>query len=145
MGANARWLDTFSESRGIFESHVNATINASLCGGQWLFELELRGRSHQTFCPDPAVKLPGIMLRNRCWPTTFYTITVGDANAWCRKWLVWLAPDSWHHPLTSLIVIVWKVLGEHLFLNIIPGNFMVETGRRFWYDRGMSLHQSCRY
>jgi hypothetical protein len=24
-----------------------------------------------------------IMLRNRCWPTTFRTITTGDANRWC--------------------------------------------------------------
>ena len=37
-------------------------------------------RSHQSFCPVLAVKLLGIMLRNRCWPTTFHIITVEDAD-----------------------------------------------------------------
>ena len=44
-------------------------------------------------CPDHtklsvrylAVKLLGIMLRNRWWPTTCLTITVGDANGWCQN------------------------------------------------------------
>ena len=31
-------------------------------------------------CLVLAVTLPGLMLRNRCWPTTFYTITAGDAE-----------------------------------------------------------------
>ena len=33
----------------------------------------------------------GIMLKNRCWPTTFHTITTGDADGWCQKWSVWSA------------------------------------------------------
>jgi hypothetical protein len=37
-------------------------------------------RSHQTFHPVPAVKLLGITFRTRCWPTTFHTITAGDAD-----------------------------------------------------------------
>jgi hypothetical protein len=37
-------------------------------------------RSHQTFRPVQAVKLLGIMLRNRCWPTTFHTITARDTT-----------------------------------------------------------------
>ena len=33
------------------------------------------------------------MFRNRCWPTTFHTITVtGDAHGWCQKRLVWSTP-----------------------------------------------------
>ena len=43
-------------------------------------------RSHQTFHPVLAVKLLGIMLRSRCWPTSFHTLTAGDANGWCGKW-----------------------------------------------------------
>ena len=43
---------------------------------------------NQNFGPVPAVKLLGIMLRNRCWPTTFHTITVGDADGWCQNWMV---------------------------------------------------------
>ena len=40
-------------------------------------------RSHQTFRLVLAVKLMGIMLRNRCWPTTLHTITAEDADGWC--------------------------------------------------------------
>ena len=54
-------------------------------------------RSHQTSRPVLAVKLLGIMLRNRGWPTTFHTITAGDANEWCMRWVVWSAP----HPLAT--------------------------------------------
>ena len=39
--------------------------------------------SHQTFCPVWAIKLLGILLRNRCWLTTFHIITSEDANKWC--------------------------------------------------------------
>jgi hypothetical protein len=45
-------------------------------------------QSHQTFHPVPTMKLLGIMFKNRCWPTTFHTITAGDANGWCLNWLV---------------------------------------------------------
>ena len=54
----------------------------------------LRGRSHQTFRSVLAVKVLGIMLRNRCWPTTFLTITAGDADGWCRNWPVWSTPQG---------------------------------------------------
>ena len=43
-------------------------------------------RSHQTFRLVPAVKKLGIMLRNRCQPTTFHTITTEDADRWCLNW-----------------------------------------------------------
>ena len=39
--------------------------------------------SRQTFRLVRAMKLLGIMLRNRCWPTTFHTITAGDGDGWC--------------------------------------------------------------
>ena len=42
-----------------------------------------------------------------------------------------------HHPLASPAVIVWKVVGQHLFLNIIPSNFTAGTGRKVWCDWGM--------
>ena len=42
-------------------------------------------RSHQSFRPGPTVKLLGIMLRNRCWPTTFHTVIAGDADGLCLK------------------------------------------------------------
>jgi hypothetical protein len=35
----------------------------------------LTPQSHQNFHPIPTVKLLGIILRNKCWPTTFHTIT----------------------------------------------------------------------
>jgi hypothetical protein len=34
----------------------------------------------------------------------------------------------WHHPSTYLTVIVWKMMGQHLFLNIIPDNFTIGAG-----------------
>ena len=44
-------------------------------------------QSHQTFRSVPTVELLGIMLRNRCWPTTAHTITAVNADRWCHKWL----------------------------------------------------------
>jgi hypothetical protein len=40
----------------------------------------IRLRSHQTFRPVLALQLLGIILRNRCWPTTFHTFAAGDAS-----------------------------------------------------------------
>ena len=48
----------------------------------------LVSQSHQTFHLVPAVKLLGIMLRNRCRPTTFHTIATEDADGWSHTWLV---------------------------------------------------------
>ena len=53
----------------------------------------LMPRSHQTFCLVRAVRLLGIMFRNRCWPTTFRIITAEDVDGWCQKWPVWPAPQ----------------------------------------------------
>jgi len=44
------------------------------------FILWLMPRSHQTFRSIPTVKLLGIMFINRFCPTTFHTITAGDAH-----------------------------------------------------------------
>ena len=43
------------------------------------------------------------------------------------------------HPSASLVVIVWKVVCQHLFLNMIPNNFMARTGWKVWCDWGMNL------
>ena len=48
----------------------------------------LMPRSHQTFRPIPTMKIVGVMLRNRCKPTTFHTITAGGADGWCLNWPV---------------------------------------------------------
>jgi hypothetical protein len=40
----------------------------------------------------------------------------------------------WHPPLASPVVIMWKVVSRHLFLNIIPNNFMVGIGGKRWCD-----------
>ena len=45
----------------------------------------------------------------------------------------------WHHLLSSPVVIVWIVVGQHLFLTIIPIIFMVRTGRLVWCDRDTHL------
>ena len=58
------------------------------------------------------------------------------------KWPTWGAYHTGqfeHHPSASSAVIVWKVVGQHLFLNIVPNNYTARTGRKVWCDRGMSL------
>ena len=57
----------------------------------------LMPRSNQIFLLVPTVTLLGVMFIDRCWPTTFHTITVEDANGWCQNWPVWSAP---HAPIT---------------------------------------------
>ena len=52
--------------------------------------------SHQTFHLVPAVTLLEIMLRNRCRPTTFHTITTGDTDKWSQKWPVRSTPQPVH-------------------------------------------------
>ena len=46
--------------------------------------VKLMSQSHQCFFPVSAMKLLRIMLRNRCWPTTFHTITIKDAMGGTR-------------------------------------------------------------
>jgi hypothetical protein len=33
---------------------------------------------------------------------------------------------------------MWKMVGQHLYLNIIFNNFIVKTGHSVWCDQGMS-------
>jgi hypothetical protein len=40
------------------------------------------------------VKLLGIMLGSRCWPTTCHTIAARGAAGWCQKWIVWSVPQG---------------------------------------------------
>ena len=47
-----------------------------------------------------------------------------------------------HHPSASLAGVVRKVVGHHLFLNIIPNTFTARTERKVWCDRGMRLTTS---
>ena len=39
-------------------------------------------------------EIVGIMLRDRCWPTTFHTRTTGDAEGMVSEWPVWSAPHT---------------------------------------------------
>jgi hypothetical protein len=56
--------------------------------------------------------------------------------------LITLAASGTIHPSTSSAVIVWTVVDKHLFLNIIPINFLAEIGRKVWCDRDMSKTSS---
>jgi hypothetical protein len=67
-----------------YESHwdvPNADTHRSLVTRTTV--VSVMPRSHQTFYPVTTVKLLGIMFRSRRWPTTFHTITAGDADGWC--------------------------------------------------------------
>ena len=76
-------------------------------------DIELWGRSmfmpqpHQNLYLVPTVTLLGIMLRNRWWPTTFHTITAGNADGWCLNWLVWSSPHKMLDPKTIGYILVW--------------------------------------
>ena len=39
-------------------------------------------------------------------------------------------------PSASPNVIMWKLLDQYLFLNIVPNNFTAGTGWKFWRDHG---------
>lgn len=52
--------------------------------------------SHQHFHPVLAVKLVGIMLRNRWWLTTCHTITCRIANGWCQTGRCDQSHKAWH-------------------------------------------------
>ena len=60
----------------ILASHMYSHCNAMLAFNS---RSHLMLWSRQTLCPLLVVKVLGIMLRNRCWPTTFHTITNRDA------------------------------------------------------------------
>ena len=84
-------------------------------------------RSPQTFRPVPAMKLLGIMFKYRCWPTTFHTITAGDANGWCYNWLVRSAS---HAPITPNFlhpVSAMKLLGIMFTTRCWPTTFHTIT------------------
>ena len=55
----------------------------------------LMPRSHQTFRPVLAVKLLGIILRNRCWSTPFHTITTEDAERMVLELTGVISPSQW--------------------------------------------------
>ena len=67
-----------------------------LTDGAWTSRCDqpLMPWSHQNFHPVPVVKLLRIMLRNKCWPTTFHSITAGDADGWCQNWRVWSTHET---------------------------------------------------
>jgi hypothetical protein len=71
-----------SENRGAMEFLSHKKVEA-----------EIQARSHQIFCLLLAMTLLRIMLRNRCWATTFNTITTGDVDGWS----LWSTP---HAPIT---------------------------------------------
>jgi hypothetical protein len=98
-------------------------------------------------------------LRNQCtgWftptnTTSRWVLSMSNIGTMARrvlvvsyKWISWGIDHTdrfWHHPLTSPAVILWKVVGQDLFFNIIPNNFTIGTDRRVWCDRGMSLRNN---
>lgn len=89
--------------------YISSCIEKHKCN----HDIELWGRSmfmpqpHQNLYLVPTVTLLGIMLRNRWWPTTFHTVTAGDANGWCLNWLVWSAPHKMLDPKTVRYYLVW--------------------------------------
>ena len=51
----------------------------------WMWCFILMSRSHQNLCLVLTMKLLGIVLRNRCWPIIFHTVTSGDVDGWCQN------------------------------------------------------------
>ena len=77
----------FHMKHSLTKGGESTTLVATLVVGQITYtkrlSVSLMPRSHQTFRPVLAVKLLGIMLRNRCWPTTFHIITAENVDGWC--------------------------------------------------------------
>ena len=48
----------------------------------------------------------------------------------------------WHHPSAFLVGTVWKMVGQHLFMHVVPVNVTAGTGRKVWCDRGMGLRNN---
>ena len=87
LGAHVGWL--------LVHSNLSWWNQWSGRTGSWLRMNRLMPRSHQTFRSFLAVKLLGIMLRNR-W---CLTITSEDADGWCRNCPVWSAPEFEKEPV----------------------------------------------
>ena len=85
-----------SHRLSILPPHLPALVSSQIHKLVQTIPPSLMLQSHQTFHPVLAMKLLRIMLRNKCWPTTFYTILAGDADRWCQKQPVWSTPHS--HP-----------------------------------------------
>ena len=72
-----------------------------------------------------------------CWGWKFGTSLPPSWNL-----LTWWGVDHSdrfkHHPSASPAIIVWKLVDQHLFLNLIPINFMAGTWQKVWCDRPMS-------
>ena len=56
------------------------------------------------------------------------------------KWRVNHTSQFRHHSSESSATTVWKVMGQHLFLNIFFSNFTARTGQWWiWCDRGVGF------
>ena len=69
----------------------------------------------------------------------FNTESMNSSTGSKKEWRADHTGQFRHHPSASPALIVRKVVGHHLFLNIIPNNFTVRTERKVWCDRGMRL------
>ena len=82
-------------------------------------------------------------LRNECSPFSVFPILrlllLPNRFFWAGR--ADHTGQFWYHPSASPVVIVLKVVGQHLFLNVIPNNFTARTEWNIWCDRGMSSHQ----
>jgi hypothetical protein len=108
------------------------------------------------WCRNPTKMLDSISRVVHVFGLSFYFATVfGETSnhltfcrlgglsfrdTWCYgTWGVDHTNHFSHRPSTSSTVIVWKVVGWHLFLDIILINFTAETRHKVWCDRGMSI------
>ena len=61
---------------------------------------------------------------------------------------VWRADHTghiWHHPSASLAVIMWKVVDQHVFMNIIPNNFTFGTRTEIFVWSGHECLRQCMF
>ena len=76
------WVDRNEECRGVGGEEGRHLEKGSESGRSGVGG---EGPITPNFLFDPSREIAGIMPRNRCWPTTFLTVTVEDANGWCWK------------------------------------------------------------
>jgi hypothetical protein len=104
----------------------------------------LMPRSHQTFRLVPTMKLLGIMFKNRCWPTIFYTISAGDADGWCLNWPGMINPSHLLHCSVFLSAPAWEFfLVENQCDNTQSNLQIIQAGITFIIPKvinGVHLH-----
>ena len=84
----------------------------------------------------------GLVLNSKAWIRQFKNLGPLGARELCSPFEGRITPVIYGtHMSTPPAVIVWKMVDQHLFLNILLNNFITGTGQNRWWDWGMNVHE----